>query len=93
MDDPKPTGNQEFFDRMSECGWNETARRDFPSELDAPTFGGGKRARAMQLDHFFASRALADCPTRFEVVRGQEFESASDHAPILAEFEIPGGDG
>ncbi len=69
------------------AGWDETARAFFPEEEAAATYARNP-ARPMQLDHFFASPDLASTATPFEVIRTDPFRDASDHAPILAEFEL-----
>ncbi len=88
LDHPTPRGNAEFFERMKRAGWGETARAFFPEEEAAATYARNP-ARPMQLDHFFASADLARTTTHFEVVRTDAFRDASDHAPILAEFDVP----
>jgi hypothetical protein len=87
MDDPRPRGNQEFFDRMSKSSWNETARQYYPYEKDSTTWAR-KGGRPMQLDHFFTSAELAKSMSNFEVVRAESFRNASDHLPILVDFDI-----
>jgi hypothetical protein len=89
IDVPKPRGNQEWFDRMADCGWDEIARRFHALEENVPTWSN-TYGRRLQLDHFFASPALADSAVHFEVVRTPPFESASDHSPILVEFDLGG---
>jgi exonuclease III len=87
LDDPKPRGNQEFFNRMQDCGWDEIARNYYPDEKDSFTWTR-KNARSMQLDHFFASSELASSAVNFEVTRTESFNQASDHFPIHIDLEL-----
>ena len=87
LDDPKPRGNQAFFDRMHVCGWHEIARKYYPDEKDSFTWAR-KNARSMQLDHFFASSELASSVVNFEVIRTESFNRASDHFPIQVDLEL-----
>jgi exonuclease III len=87
LDDPKPRGNQEFFNRMQDCGWDEIARKYYPDEKDSFTWMRGN-ARSMQLDHFFASSELASSTVNFEVTRTESFNQASDHFPIHIDLEL-----
>lgn len=55
----------------------------------APTrHGGGAEFSGMRLDYLFAGPALADRATGCRVVRGGDAEHASDHYPVVADFDV-----
>jgi len=87
LDEPKPRGNQEFFQRMENSGWVEIARKFYPEEKDVTTWYR-KKARPMQLDHFFVSSDLSSSTVKFEVLRNNLFDQASDHFPICIDLKL-----
>jgi exodeoxyribonuclease-3 len=57
--------------------------------LTAPTTaGGGAEFSGMRLDYVLASEPAAACLRDIRVVRGDEAEHASDHYPVVAEFDF-----
>ncbi|PZW03744.1 Exonuclease III [Micromonospora phaseoli] len=54
----------------------------------APTGHGGAEFADMRLDYLLGTGALAARLTRVRVVRDAETELASDHYPVLAEFDL-----
>jgi exodeoxyribonuclease-3 len=58
----------------------------------APTTGeGGAEFSGMRLDYVLATRRLATAAREARVVRGGEAEYASDHYPVVAEFDLTAG--
>jgi exodeoxyribonuclease-3 len=55
----------------------------------APTeHGGGVEFRRMRLDYILATPPLAARALTYRVIRGGECETASDHYPVLAGFDL-----
>jgi exonuclease III len=86
LDDPKPRGNAEFFDRLADEGFVSLHRRFHGT--DQPTFFNSK-SREHQLDYLYADRHLADRVADCFVVPHEEVVVMSDHAPLVAELRSP----
>jgi endonuclease/exonuclease/phosphatase family metal-dependent hydrolase len=56
----------------------------------APTKGfTGTEFAMMRCDYILASKPLAACATSYDVLRTPATDTASDHYPVLATFEVP----
>jgi exonuclease III len=86
LDEPRPRGNAEFFDRLQAEGFVSLHRRFY--EADQQTFFN-PRAREHQLDYLYADPRLADRVTACFVVPYEEVANLSDHAPLVAELRSP----
>lgn len=85
LDQPKPRGNNEFFDRIKEEGFVSLHRRFH--EADEQTFFHPKR-RKHQLDYLYADSSTADLATSCRVIPYDQVSDFSDHAPILATLDL-----
>jgi exodeoxyribonuclease III len=55
----------------------------------APTSeGGGAEFSGMRLDYVLATRPAAERARRARVIRGGAAERASDHYPVVVEFDL-----
>jgi len=78
---------REFFDRMASWGWSETLRHDYPEETGTyikPT------SYPYELDHLFTDRILDARLARVQVMRAVPLDEMSDHAPIVADYDLTG---
>jgi exonuclease III len=78
----------EFFRRAAERGWSETLRTFYPEEVRTYLKAG---TAPYENDHVFTDAALHRRLTRCEVIEtidGPPVIELSDHAPIMAEFEL-----
>jgi exonuclease III len=85
LDVPKPRGNAEFFDRLTDEGF-VSLHRCF-HDADEQTFFHPNR-RKHQLDYLYSDATLAQHVTYCEVVPRGNVELYSDHAPLVAEFVL-----
>lgn len=82
-----PRGNREYLDRIADRGFTECLRTT-TGQL-TPTFRNPKGGAIIhQMDHLFATRALADRLIRCSVGSAERVFGLglSDHLPIVAEF-------
>jgi exonuclease III len=86
LDDPKPRGNAEFFDRLAAEGFVSLHRLFHGT--DQQTFFNS-RSREHQLDYLYADPRLADLVADCFVVSHEEVAVLSDHAPLVAELRSP----
>lgn len=78
----------EFFRRAAERGWSETMRAFRPEEVRTFLRVG---TAPYQNDHIFTDRWLHEHCTSCDVIEtidGRPVVEISDHAPIMAEFEL-----
>jgi len=83
LDEPKPRGNAEFFDRIAAEGFVSLHR--LFHEGDQQTFFHPRRRRH-QLDYLYASSSVAGLAKSCHMVSFATIERFSDHVPIVAEF-------
>jgi len=74
-----------FFSALRSWGWDESMRQKHPNEVQ--TFFRAGNA-AYQLDHLFTDASLADGLASCEVVDDPLVRELSDHAPIVADFQV-----
>jgi len=80
-----PRGNREFFERMAETGWHEAMRKFFDSEVQ--TYYREGRG-PYQLDHVSLTGELYDLLGLGLVDASDGVLAASDHAPIVLDFDV-----
>jgi exonuclease III len=85
FDDPKPRGNNEFFDRLPEEGFISLHR--LFHDADEQTYFHANQ-REHQLDYLYADSSIANMTTSCEVIPYDQVSDFSDHAPILATLDI-----
>lgn len=89
LDDPrKPSGNNEFFDRIAQEGF-VSLHRKFHSADEQTFFKEGKREH--QLDYLYADSPVARHAVSCKVVPNADLKEMSDHAPLVAEFRFESG--
>lgn len=76
---------------LEAAGWVDLgARLDDAKTPTVPTAGYREAEFAtMRCDYLLASQALAKAAQHYEVLRTPETDTASDHYPVLARFELP----
>lgn len=81
----------EFFSRAAGHGWNESMRVRYPEEVRTFLKVG---SAAYQNDHVFTDAATHSRLKSTEVIQainGRKPVELSDHAPVVADFELHGG--
>jgi exonuclease III len=84
LDEPRPRGNNEFFDRIQEEGFVSLHRKFHAG--DEQTFFDPKK-RLHQLDYLYADSSIAGRVTACYVVKYDKVRNFSDHAPLVAEID------
>jgi len=80
-----PEAGREFFEVTARWGWCESLRKFHPDEVR--TYLDSKSA-PYELDHLFTSQRLEHQLEKCDVVTDSAITELSDHAPIVAEFNI-----
>jgi hypothetical protein len=78
-------GNNEFFDRIADEGFVSIHRR-FHSADERTYFKAGKAPH--QLDYLYGDAPLAHLTTACSVNPHADVVEFSDHAPVIADFEL-----
>jgi hypothetical protein len=81
-------GNNEFFDRIAAEGFLSLHRRFH--DADERTFSQEGRG-PHQLDYLYADGQVASAVTRCDVIPYEQVEGLSDHAPLVADIDVPSG--
>jgi len=79
------TACAEFFAMRTDNGWYESLRKFYADEVQ--TFLAPK-GKPYELDHMFTDSALYEKLVRCEVMRSEMSDDLSDHAPIVANFDL-----
>jgi len=84
LDVPRPRGNREFLDRMSDAGFYECLRGLNSGEL-VPTYGYENGAGVNQLDYLYVSKDLQPKISSCKTGNVEEIFSGklSDHLPVV----------
>jgi exodeoxyribonuclease-3 len=72
------------FQALEDAGFVDLFRQAHPGEPGHTIAAAG----GLRLDYIFATSDLAQCATRCDVLRSAETARASDHLPLVAEFEL-----
>jgi len=79
------TACAEFFAMRANNGWCESLRKFYADEVQ--TFLAPK-GKPYELDHMFTDSALYEKLVSCEVMRCEMIDNLSDHAPIVANFDL-----
>jgi len=79
------TACAEFFAMRTDNGWYESLRKFYADEVQ--TFLAPK-GKPYELDHMFTDSALYEKLVSCEVMRSEMSDDLSDHAPIVANFDL-----
>ena len=80
-----PRGNLGFFSRMKETGWFDALKKFSSDEIQTYY---KKNSGPYQLDHIFLTEELYKDLKDGRVQNSNQILSASDHAPVLLDFDI-----
>jgi endonuclease/exonuclease/phosphatase family metal-dependent hydrolase len=86
LDEPKPRGNAEFFDRLAAEGFVNLHCQFH--RTDQQTYFN-RKCREHQLGYLYSDARLADRVVDCFVVPYEEVAVLSDHAPLVAELRSP----
>ena len=83
-------GGPRVLDHLEQAGFVDLFRRLHPNDAGptAPTAGIDKTQAGRRIDYVVASGDLAERATECRVVRTPLTDSASDHYPIVADFDL-----
>jgi exonuclease III len=81
---PDARFSEAFFDRASAANWHEVGLDD--SGRERPTYR--KRGSGYRLDHLFVDAATYSCLCDVNIDAAVLDEGLSDHAPIVADFDL-----
>jgi endonuclease/exonuclease/phosphatase family metal-dependent hydrolase len=85
------TADRSVLARLEAAGWIDLGHRlDAATVPTVPTPAcHDVEFAAMRCDYLLASNALAEMATSYQVIRNAVTDTASDHYPVLATFEVP----
>jgi exodeoxyribonuclease-3 len=85
------TADRSVLAQLEAAGWVDLGHALGGSNIPTvPTAGfTGTEFATMRCDYMLSSKALAAHSTSYEVIRAEMTDTASDHYPVLATFEVP----
>lgn len=85
------TADRSVLARLEAAGWVDVGHTLGGSSVPTvPTAGfTGTEFAAMRCDYLLASQGLAAHAQSYQVIRNATTDSASDHYPVIATFEVP----
>ena len=85
------TADRSVLAHLEAAGWVDVGHAFSSSNVPTvPTAGfTGTEFAVMRCDYLLASKALAECAESYQVIRTSVTDTASDHYPVLAAFNVP----
>lgn len=85
------TADRSVLEHLEGAGWRDVACALGGNGIPTVPTSGFRETEfpVMRCDYVLASAALAACARTYEVIRTPATDTASDHYPVLATFEVP----